>query len=187
MSALPPRGTRAHAPPLDHLDADASSRRGQTVHQRRRRSVRNHHNDALAAHFQRLSMNKPRISSRFTYSERLSKASRKGPTTIRASSPIHATIWGCERNARTRCQGSSWQGMAVKNFLWDYVTMSSEMWGRARPSLKCISVPEASVSPPVLRERSLFTCCQYGTLIGEYFIICIKILHTFHFLTHMTL
>lgn len=134
-----------------------------------------------SAHFQRLSMNKPRISSRLTYSERLSKASRKGPTTIRASSPIHATIWGCERNARTRCRGSSWQGMAVKTFLWDYATTSSEMWGRARPSLKCISVPEASVSPPVLRERSLFTCCQYGIFIGEYFIICIKILQTFYF------
>lgn len=68
----------AHAPPLYHLDADASSRRGQTVHQRR--TVTNHHNDALTAHFQRLSMNKPRISSRFTYSERLSKSSKKGLT-----------------------------------------------------------------------------------------------------------
>ncbi len=87
----------AHAPPLYHLDADASSRRGQTVHQRRRRTVTNHHNDALTAHFQRLSMNKPRISSRFSRQRIVERTD-----TIRASNPIHATIWGCKRNARTR-------------------------------------------------------------------------------------
>lgn len=30
MSSLPPRGTCAHAPPLDHLDTGASLRRGHT-------------------------------------------------------------------------------------------------------------------------------------------------------------
>lgn len=30
MSSLPPRGTCAHAPPLEHLDTGASSRRGHT-------------------------------------------------------------------------------------------------------------------------------------------------------------
>lgn len=144
MSSLPPRGTcAAHAPPLDHLDTDSSSRRGHTSGSERWK-------DALTAHFQQLSTIKPRISSRFAYRDRLRKASRKGPTTIRASCPIHATLWGCERNARTWCRGSSWQGTAGKTFL-------------------------------------LFTCYQYGTLIGEYFIICIKILQTFYFFIHMTL
>lgn len=113
--------------------ASGPPRRGRVItHQRRRRrAVRNHDKDALTAHFQRLSMIKPRISSRFTYSDRLSKASRIGPRTVR----------GCERNARTRCRGSSWQGMAEKTFLWDYVTTSSEMWGRARLSLKVHQCP----------------------------------------------
>lgn len=135
MSSLPPRGTcAAHAPPLDHLDTDSSSRRGHTSGSERWK-------DALTAHFQQLSTIKPRISSRFAYRDRLRKASRKGPTTIRASCQIHATLWGCERNARTWCRGSSWQGTAGKTFLWDYVTTSSEMWGRARLSLKVHQCP----------------------------------------------
>lgn len=66
--------------------ASGPPRRGRVItHQRRRRAVRNHDKDALTAHFQRLSMIKPRISSRFTYSDRLSKATRIGPRTVRAS------------------------------------------------------------------------------------------------------
>lgn len=135
------------------------------AHQRRR-TMRNHDN-VLTAHFLGLSAIKPRISSRFAYRDRPRKASRKRSTTIRASCPIHATIWGCERNARTWCRGSSWQGTTGKTFLCDYVTTSSEMWGQTWALLKCISAPGRD------RFLLLFSTSAYYSLIGEYFIICL--------------
>lgn len=123
MSSLPPRGTSCvHAPPLEHLDTDASSRCGHTSAPAAA-SGEQPWRDAMIAYFQSLYMIKPRFSSWFTQSDRLNQ---KGPTTIRDSCTIHATVWGCERNARTWCRGSSWQGTAGKTFLWDYVTTSSE-------------------------------------------------------------
>jgi len=68
MSSLPPRGTScAHAPPLEHLDTDASSRRGHTSAPAAAKGEKPWR-DALIAYFQRLTlyMSKSRFSSWFT-------------------------------------------------------------------------------------------------------------------------